>query len=393
MAIVASKHHHPRARARRFRWLPVGALLLATVACSPAYLTQAAFGQLEVLQARRPLGEVLADPETPPDLRQRLLAADAALVFARTDLGLPRTGSYRHYADLGRPYVVWNVFAAPEFSLEATAWCFPVAGCVPYRGYFAEAGARDEAARLAARGSDVFVGGVPAYATLGWFDDPLLNTLLMDDDYQVAATLFHELAHRQYYLPGDAAYNEGFATFVEQEGLRRYLVARGDTASLCAFAERTRRREAVLALLDALRGRLDAIYAGGGDDEARRADKRHAIDEARASYLELRASWPGPPWFDGWFGLRVPGQGEAPVLVDATLPNNASLAALASYEDRVPAFAAMLAEAGGDLRAFYARVADLGATGDERREAVLDAYAAVGAGLSGGLPGGTCRNP
>jgi predicted aminopeptidase len=393
MTIVALKHRDPPARARGLRWLPLAGLLLATVACSPAYLTQAAFGQLEVLQARRPLEEVLADPETPPDLRQRLLAADAALVFARTDLGLPRTGSYRHYADLGRPYVVWNVFAAPEFSLAPAAWCFPVAGCVPYRGYFAEAGARDEAARLAARGSDVFVGGVPAYATLGWFDDPLLNTLLSDDEYQVAATLFHELAHRQYYLPGDASFNEGFATFVEQEGLRRYLVARGEITGLCALAERTARRGAVLALLDGLRGQLDAIYAGGGEDEARRAAKRRAIDDARASYLQLRATWPGPPWFDGWFGLRVPAPGEAPVLVDATLPNNASLAALASYEERVPAFAAMLAEAGGELTVFYARVAELGATAEAPREAALDAYAAAAAGLSAGPPAGTCRNP
>lgn len=393
MPIVASKHRDPPAQARGLRWLAVAALLLATVACSPAYLTQAAFGQLEVLQARRPLEEVLADPETPPDLRARLLAADAALVFARTELGLPRTGSYRHYADLGRPYVVWNVFAAPEFSLVPAAWCFPVAGCVPYRGYFAEAGARTEAARLAARGSDVFVGGVPAYATLGWFDDPLLNTLLIDDDYQVAATLFHELAHQQYYLPGDARFNEGFATFVEQEGLRRYLVARGELAGLCAFAERGGRRQAVLALLDVLRSQLEVIYAGDGDDDARRADKRRVIDEARASYLQLRASWPGPPWFDGWFGLRVPAPGEAPVLVNPTLPNNASLAALSSYEDRVPAFASMLAEAGGDLTAFYGRVAALGALPDERREARLDAYAAAGAGLSGGLPAGTCRNP
>lgn len=393
MAIVASKLRDPPAAApaRGWRWLPFAALLLATVACSPAYLTQAAFGQFEVLQARRPLEEVLADPATPPELRRRLLAADAALVFARTDLGLPRTASYRHYADLGRAYVVWNVFAAPEFSLAPTTWCFPVAGCVPYRGYFAEAAARGEAARLAARGSDVFVGGVPAYATLGWFADPLLNTLLIDDDYEVAATLFHELAHRQFYLPGDAAYNEGFATFVEQEGLRRYLVARGDAASLCALAERARRREAALALLDALRGRLEAIYAAGGEDEARRTDKRRAIDAARAGYLQLRADWPGPPWFDGWFGLRVPAPGAAPELVDATVPNNASLGALASYEDRVPAFAAMLAEAGGDLQLFYDRVATLGAAAAGQRAATLDAYAA--ASLSGGPPAGTCRNP
>jgi predicted aminopeptidase len=268
-----------------------------------------------------------------------------------------------------------------------------VAGCVPYRGYFAEAAARAEADRLAVRGSDVFVGGVPAYATLGWFDDPLLNTLLADDEHQVAATLFHELAHQQYYLPGDTRFNEGFASFVEQEGLRRYLAARGDVATLCALDERSRRRRAVLALLDGLRGELETVYAAGGDDVARREGKRRAIDDARAAYRTLRASWPGPPWFDAWFGLKAPVPGAEPVLVDATVPNNASLAALASYEDLVPAFAALLAEAGGDLPSFYGRVARLGATPADQRQAELDAYSVAGAGLSAGRPGGSCRNP
>jgi predicted aminopeptidase len=368
-------------------------LLLATAGCSPAYLTQAALGQWEVLRARRPLEQVLADPDTPAGLREQLLAADAALVFARTDLALPQSGSYRHYADLGRQYVVWNVFAAPEFDLAATEFCFPVAGCVPYRGYFAEDRAQAEADRLAAGGSDVFVGGVPAYATLGWFDDPLLNTLLLYDQYQVAATLFHELAHQQFYLPGDTSFNEGFATFVEEEGLRRYLAARGDTSARCGLALRGQRRAEVLGLLDGLRERLRAIYAGSADTEVRRAAKLAAVAEARAAYLDLRAGWSGPPWFDGWFGLRAAAPGEPPALVDAGVPNNASLAALASYEDRVPAFAGLLADAGGDLAEFYRRVAALATEPAARRDALLDGYAAAKPSFNAGAPAGTCRSP
>jgi predicted aminopeptidase len=381
----------PAAVARR-RWLAASLLWLATAGCSPTYLSQAALGQWEVLRARRPLEQVLADPATPDELRDKLLAADAALVFARTELALPRTGSYRHYADLGRPYVVWNVFAAPEFDLAATEFCFPIAGCVPYRGYFAEAGARAEAAKLAGQGSDVFVGGVPAYATLGWFDDPLLNTLLLDDDQQVAATLFHELAHRQFYLPGDASFNEGFASFVEQEGLRRYLAARGEGAALCDLERRGERRRAVLALLEDLRGKLAEIYAGPGGDEDRRRAKTEAVAQARLDYRELRAGWDTPPWFDGWFGLRVPAAGQEPVLVAPGMPNNAGLAALASYEDRVPAFAGLLLEVDGDLPAFYRRVAELAREPAERRAALLDGYAAASPPLSAGPFAGTCRS-
>jgi len=375
------------------RRLAVALLCLATAACSATYLGQAALGQWEVLRARRPLEQVLADPATPDELRAKLLAADAALVFARTELALPRTGSYRHYADLGRPYVVWNVFAAPEFDLAATQFCFPIAGCVPYRGYFAEEGARAEAAKLAGRGSDVFVGGVPAYATLGWFDDPLLNTLMLDDEHQVAATLFHELAHRQFYLPGDASFNEGFASFVEQEGLRRYLTARGEGAELCKLEQRGERRRAVLALLDELRGKLAAVYAGAGGPEDRRRAKHQAVAEARVAYLELRAGWDDPPWFDGWFGLRSPAVGQEPVLVEPGMPNNASLAALASYEERVPAFAALLVEVDGDLPAFYRRVAGLAREPPERRAALLDGYAAARPPVSAGPFAGTCRSP
>jgi predicted aminopeptidase len=378
-------------RHRAWRGLAVAAALLAVAACSPGYLSQAALGQWQVLRARRPLEQVLADPATDPALRGRLLAADGALVFARTTLALPRTRSYRHYADLGRAYVVWNVFTAPEFDLAPTEYCFPVAGCVPYRGFFAEAAAAAEARRLAAGGADVFVGGVAAYATLGWFDDPLLNTLLDAAEADVAATLFHELAHQQYYLPGDTPFNEGYASFVEQAGLRQWLAFRGDAAGLCAVAGRERRRRDVDAILDGLRAELGAAYAAGGDTAARRAAKAAAIGRARDRYRALRAGWDGPPWFDGWFGLGPDGEPLA-AGSGAGLPNNASLAALASYGQWVPAFAALHAEVGGDWPAFYAGVARLGALPDAERAARLTALAAAGTALSAGPGAGSCRS-
>lgn len=359
--------------------LRVAALVLLTAAllggCAGYYL-QAAAGQAALMRARVPMETVLADPETPAELRQQLLVVDAALVFARVELGLPASESYRQYADLKRPYVVWNVFAAPEFSLEPREWCYPVAGCTTYRGWFSEARARESAAALAERGDDVFVGGVAAYSTLGWFADPVLNTMLGDDGNALAGLLFHELAHQRVYVPGDTLFNEGFATLVEEEGTRRWLESRNDQAGLCYFATRESRRAAALAILADLRVTLAAIYATAAPDEIRRRARLAAFDQARAAYAALRSAWASPPWFDGWF---------APGL------NNARLAALSSYEDRVPAFRALLAREGGDLARFYASVEALGAEDTEQRERVLrELGRSPAAAVSAGRAGGSC---
>src|SRR6185295_11481548 len=185
------------------RLLTIAAALLPLTGC---YLMQAAGGQMEIASKREPIAEVLADSTTPPKLRTRLEYVAAARDFASVELGLPDNASYRSYADVGRPYVVWNVFATAEFSVEPKRWCFPIAGCVVYRGYFSEAGAENYARRLRFRGNDVEVGGVAAYSTLGHFRDPLLNTMMSWSDAQIAATLFHELAHQLVYVPGDSAF-------------------------------------------------------------------------------------------------------------------------------------------------------------------------------------------
>lgn len=349
--------------------LPLVAMLAA---CGSGYYLQAAMGQLALMRAREPLEQVLASPATPDSVRQQLLTVDAALLFARLELGLPATESYRHYADLGRTSVVWNVFAAPEFSLEPREWCYPVAGCTTYRGWFSEQAAQAFAARLAARGDDVFVGGVAAYSTLGWFADPVLNTMLGQSAAGMAGLLFHELAHQQVYVADDTLFNEGFATFVEEEGTRRWLTARNDARGLQEFSRRQTRRAQVLRLVAGLRSELAGVYAGELPIEVRRRERVAAFELAQARYAELRAGWDEPPWFDGWLEAE---------------PNNARLAALSSYEDYVPAFRALLAQEGGDLQRFYAVVIALGKLPPVERAAAihgLNESAAADSGCRGG---------
>jgi predicted aminopeptidase len=349
-------------------------LVLAAVlgSCGTAYYLQAAAGQAALLRAREPLEQVLADPATPTPLRRQLLVVDDALLFARLELGLPATKSYHHYADLERTAVVWNVFAAPEYSLEPRAWCYPVAGCATYRGWFSEQKAREFAASLAARGDDVFVGGVAAYSTLGWFADPILSTMLGGSDAEIAGLLYHELAHQLVYVAGDTAFSEGFATFIEEEGTRRWLVSRNDARGLREFKLRRSRRAVVLALVEELRDVLGGIYAADIPAAERRRQRAGAFADAHARYNVIRASWSEPPWFDGWL---------------APEPNNARLAALSSYEAYVPAFRALLAREDGKLARFYESVISLGRLSRSSRDAAMQALsesAAAGSGCRGG---------
>jgi len=344
------------------RRLPhIAALALACTCLGGCYYWQAMRGHMELMGQREPVDKVLADPATAPDTRQQLELAQRAVDFAHTDLGLPDNGSYRQYADTGRRYVVWSVVAAPEWSLQPRTWCFPVAGCVSYRGYFAEADAREFAARRAAAGDDVYVGGVSAYSTLGKFVDPVTDGMLRMPDYRLAGLIFHELAHQRLYIAGDSAFNESFASTVEEAGIRLWLGARDDRDALCRYEGWLARRDAVRSLLARGRGQLEVVYAGTEDAEALAAGKAAALAQIQASYQALRASWDGPPYFDGWFGPEL---------------NNASLAALATYDQYVPAFAVLLVQHDGDFPAFYAAAAEIGKQDWEARAAALDALAA-----------------
>lgn len=338
-------------------------MLLAWLPLSGCYLLQAGAGQAGVMARSEPLATVIADPRTPPAVRDRLELARAARAFAVRELGLPEGRSFRRYADLGRPYPVWNVVATPELSVEPRRWCFPVAGCVAYRGYFDESRAQAGAHRLARRGDDVTVGGVATYSTLGRLPDPVFNTMLGWTDTRLVGTVFHELAHERLYVKGDSAFNEAFASVVEEEGVRRWLLARGDHAGVERYREARAREAGFAALLRSARAGLARLYASGEPPAVLRVEKQRALGRLKFDYERLRASWGGHAGYDGWFARTL---------------NNAHLAAVATYHDCVPGLRREL-DAAGSLPAFYERAAVLARLpARARREAVcavLDAGA------------------
>jgi predicted aminopeptidase len=311
--------------------------VLALLPLGGCYLLESARGQLELTTRRVPIATLLARPDTKPALRTWLTLAGRVRDFASHDLGLPDNASYRSYADLGRRFVVWNVFAAPEFSVDPKTWCFPVAGCVAYRGYFREKLARRFALGLESQGYDVMVGGVAAYSTLGHFRDPVLNTMLDWDETQLAALLFHELGHQVLYVKNDTAFNEAFASVVENEGVRRWLKAEGKEGALAAFQAREGRYAEVVALLGAARARLRTLYASPLAPDEMRARKAEEFARVRADYAAHRDRLgSGYEWL---FGPDL---------------NNAMLVSVAAYEDCAPGLVARLHSLGDDLPAFYA---------------------------------------
>jgi predicted aminopeptidase len=318
-----------------------------SLALSGCYYTQAARGQLEVMRKREPITEVIAADETPAELARRLQLVVDARDFSIRELGLPDNDSYRSYADLDRDSVVWNVFAAPEFSLEPKTWCFPVAGCVAYRGYFAEKSAKRRAEKLRAQGFDVAVGGIPAYSTLGRFSDPVLNTMMHWEDADLIATIFHELAHQVLYVKGDSGFNESFATVVEQVGIERWLISRDEQDALEAYLERRELRTALMQLVAEARQDLKRLYMSRiAPEEMRRrkAARFDALDAALSAEI-VRTGRNAPVWTGD--GL-----------------NNARLVSLTLYHGRVDEFRALLTECSDDLKCFYREASKLARTSD-----------------------------
>ena len=305
-----------------------------------SYYRQAIGGHLEIMSAARPLDAWLADPATSPELRGRLEAARRIREFASRSLALPDNRSYTSYAELERPFVVWNVFAAPQFSVAPRKECFPFTGCVAYRGFFSEQAARRHAERLRAEGYDVHVGGVAAYSTLGWFDDPLLSTFIRYPDAQLARLVFHELAHQIVYVKNDTMFNESFAVAVEEEGVKRWLDSEGRHGELEAFSAAQARRQRFADQVKATRLLLAAVYADKAlTKEAMAAKKAEAFGRLRA---------------------------ECPKIVPAE-PSNAFLVSVALYTELVPDFERLLQENRGDLPAFYAQVRELAKSGGLKR--------------------------
>ncbi|UGB37335.1 aminopeptidase [Frateuria soli] len=350
----------PSLRRRIGRLATVASCLLLGGCGSLSYYAHVAHGQASLLMHRRPMAEVVRDPATDPGLARRLGLAAQARRFASDALALPDNRSYTSYVDLHRPYVAWNVFATPTYSVDALPQCFPIAGCVAYRGYFEQARAQARAADLKAQGDDVWIGPVPAYSTLGWFADPIVSSMLRWDDDQLAGTIFHELAHQRLYVKGDTAFNESFASFVEQEGLREWRKARGlpppdprDQAMEQGFT----------ALVLGLRERLEKLYASTADAAMLARGKQAQIEAFRRRYVQWRDSrWSGDPRYDAWVGSPI---------------NNAKLLPFGLYDRWTGAFAVLFERAERQWSAFYAAVGALAKKSGTERTRDLERLATL----------------
>ncbi len=337
---------------RTFLIVAISALL------SGCYYLQAARGQLEVLNKRVPIAELVQDPGTPDELGARLQLVVEARRFSISELGLPDNDSYFSYSDVGRDFVVWNVYAAPEFSLEPKKWCYPIVGCVSYRGYFSEDAANRVATKLGKRGYDVAVGGITAYSTLGKFDDPVLNTMLRWNDVQLVAVLFHELAHQLLYIKDDTEFNESFATAVEEIGIDRWLEQRGRHNEISAYRKRKELHRRLVQLADAAGEDLNVYFSETTDPDEKRLLKERRLDllaENVAGELQKAGRGPGH-----WLSGRL---------------NNAHLIPMTLYEGRVPAFRALLAACYEDIECFYAQTRLLSGVEKAERDARLDELA------------------
>ncbi len=343
----------------------IGAACL-TVGCSTlGYYAQSVGGHLDLVARAKPIDELAADPAAPAALRERLALAARIRDFAVSDLGLPDNRSYRRYSDLGRPAAVWNVVAAPELSLKLETWCFPVVGCVGYRGYYERAAADAQGEQLRARGLEVNVYGVPAYSTLGKLDwlggDPLLNTFIGWPEGELARLVFHELAHQVVFAKDDTVFNESFATAVERIGVQRWLAQRAGDEARRQYAQLDARRNAFRALTGRYRDKLQTLYASRAGDADKRRDKAALMAALRADYAALKAD-PGSPLagftgYDGWFERA----------------NNASFGVMAAYNEFVPGFERLFEREGRDFSRFYAAVERLSALPKAERHATLAA--------------------
>ncbi len=336
--------------------------MVALSGCSSlGYYWQAIHGHFDIVSREQPIKDVLQQADLDPTLRRKLLLVQQARQFASQELALPDNDSYTEYADLHRPFVTWNVIATPEFSIKPRRWCYVFAGCFNYRGYFHEQDALDFAKQLKQQGYDVAITGAWAYSTLGWFADPVLNTMLQHDNADVIGTLFHELGHQTVYVKDDSSFNESFANTVEQVGLRRWYLHTGQPARYQAYLQRREQHNAIIQMLEDTRDALDSLYAQPLSVSQKREQKAESFAALKQEYHAWREhhDYAG---YDRWMQQDL---------------NNAHLALIATYSDKVPAFLAMLASVHGDLPAFYREAKRVGAMPPARRQATLQHYASA----------------
>ena len=339
-------------------------ILFAMSAClqcsSLPYYDQAINGQMEIMRNREPISDLVEDPETPARLRDKLIFIQSVRDFAEKELHLPVDDHYLSYVALDRPYVVWNVFAAQQFSMTPKTWCFPIVGCVAYRGYFAEEDARHFGDSLKQEGYDVYIGGAIAYSTLGWFDDPVLSTFISLSQPDTAALIFHELAHGILYVKDDTAFNESFATAVAQEGLRRWQASVNNPMGYEKWLERYQLRRKFTGLISEYRARLAALYESDLPLKAKREQKAAVFAQMRTEFSDLKTQHPGMAVYSAWFNYPL---------------NNAQLISVSTYHNWVPAFGRMLFESGGNLENFYRKCLELAEKEPAERNRILEQYA------------------
>jgi predicted aminopeptidase len=349
------------------------ALIAAVSGCRTiGFYAQAIKGQYQIFAHQELIEKLITDPQTPAKLREQLQLVQQLRSFAKDQLKLPVDGHYRKYVDLHRPYVVWNVQAAPQFSLQPRTWWYPLVGSLEYRGYFSEKGARKYAAHYAKRGDDVYVDGVEAYSTLGWFKDPVLNTFIDRNEPELAEVIFHELGHQRVFARGDTDFNEAYATTVGQEGARRWLRASGKTNLLARYEIALRRNDQFVHLIMSTREELKKVYGDTLDKDGKvkaagtpplppaqlKAAKERVFAELRGNYQQLKAGWGGYAGYDEWFAREL---------------NNAQLNTIANYYDFLPAFQRVLEMNGNDMEKFYVEVERLSKLSkDERHQWLRD---------------------
>ena len=341
-------------------WLFVASTVLLAGCSDLAYYAQATKGQLEIVAKREPIRDLIDDPDIEDSLRSRLILVNRIRDFASSHLGLPDNRSYRYYTDLERSHVVWNVVATGKFSLEPITWCFPVAGCVAYKGYFSKAKSEMLNETLVDQGYDTFFYGVTAYSTLGWFADPVLNTFIHYDELSLAGLIFHELAHQVVYIQDDSAFNEAFATAVEVEGIRHWLEANQSEGAFQSYLDLQARHQAITAMVLSYRDQLATVYSESlmETDEQRSAlsERKRAIFSAMgAQYLTMSQTGQGTRYYDWWFDLPL---------------NNAHLISVATYHEWVPAFTKLI-ERADDFPSFFQSVKRLGDMDPAQRQAEL----------------------
>jgi predicted aminopeptidase len=342
--------------------LAVGALCLGSGCSDLGYYRQSVGGHLDLMSRAKPVDDWIAQADTPAALKQRLALSQQMRDFSVQVLKLPDNPSYRAYADLQRAAAVWNVVAAPPLSLQLKTWCYPVTGCVGYRGYFDRAEADALAVTLRAEGYDVSVYGVPAYSTLGWSNwiggDPLLNTFVNGAEGELARLIFHELAHQKLYVADDTMFNESFATAVERIGTRLWLQQHGSEAVRDQYVKSRQRRQDFRELTARTREQLQDLYASERSDEAKRAAKAELLAQLRADYAQMKQQrWVGFAGYDAWFANV----------------NNASLGVLAAYTELAGDFERLFVQQGSDFERFYAQVEVIAALPKAQRHATLRA--------------------